>query len=445
MTLAGAGYLYGFASHRYEIFPHDQLMTAWRMAKSTMRGEEVRQEPLRGRWRAAPDGAAHDAARQDAERLGAIPYLSGYRPAGDTSGVTVWAREEAQDGLNLVVSGHGTEALLLAMDGEPVHRWRLPPVGEWSDDGPPADFDQPHTNYDFWRRALPLPGGDLLAIYEGAGVVRMDVRSRLRWSAWNGAHHDLALDPTRDGELAVLVRAPRVVERFGSRPILDDAVAWLDLETGDELRRVWISDALRDSDYAALAESVDLSDAAFAHHRGDLFHTNTLSVLDGRFAEIHPAFAAGHILVSLRELDTIAVIDPASGRVVWALTGLWHRQHEPTLVAPGRLLIFDNLAGGSAAEASRVVEVDPTTHAIVWSLDQGLFSRQLGAAHRLANGNTLVVESEAGRAVEVTPAREIVWEWRSPYRAGDNDELVATLCDLVRLEPSYLDGLRPSR
>jgi hypothetical protein len=51
----------------------------------------------------------------------------------------------------------------------------------------------------------------------------------------------------------------------------------------------------------------------------------------------------------------------------------------------------------------------------------------------LKNGNTLIVESDNGRAFEVTPEKEIVWEYNSIYRAGEKGKYVATLLDLVRI------------
>jgi hypothetical protein len=58
-------------------------------------------------------------------------------------------------------------------------------------------------------------------------------------------------------------------------------------------------------------------------------------------------------------------------------------------------------------------------------------------ARRLPNGNTLIVESQAGRAIEVTPDQEIVWEFVHPHRAGPQDELIAQLFDVVRLPPDF--------
>ena len=69
-----------------------------------------------------------------------------------------------------------------------------------------------------------------------------------------------------------------------------------------------------------------------------------------------------------------------------------------------------------------------------------LQSEECGAAHRLDNGNTLIVESLAGRALEVTPAGEIVWEYYNPHRAGARRELIATLFDVVRVDPGLVQG-----
>jgi hypothetical protein len=55
----------------------------------------------------------------------------------------------------------------------------------------------------------------------------------------------------------------------------------------------------------------------------------------------------------------------------------------------------------------------------------------------LANGNTLITESDNGRAFEVTDDGQVVWEFHNQHRAGDADEYVATLFELVRLDPQF--------
>jgi len=76
---------------------------------------------------------------------------------------------------------------------------------------------------------------------------------------------------------------------------------------------------------------------------------------------------------------------------------------------------------------SRVLEIDPTTLAIVWQytpkeagfvvpLDANRFySPFISSAQRLPNGNTLITEGSDGRVFEVTVDHHIVWEFISPY------------------------------
>jgi hypothetical protein len=55
----------------------------------------------------------------------------------------------------------------------------------------------------------------------------------------------------------------------------------------------------------------------------------------------------------------------------------------------------------------------------------------------LPNGNTLITEPDPSRAFEVTPEKDIVWEYVNPHRAGENNELIATLFDVVRFERDF--------
>ncbi|MBT3217704.1 MAG: hypothetical protein HN348_01325, partial [Proteobacteria bacterium] len=166
----------------------------------------------------------------------------------------------------------------------------------------------------------------------------------------------------------------------------------------------------------------------------DIFHTNSLQILDGRLAEKVSAFRKGNILTSMRALNAIAVVDLEEERVVWAYKGDFKLQHDPKILENGNLLLFDNVAEPGA---SKVIEFDPATMEQVWvykgTAENPFHSETLGAAQRLPNGNTLISESDEGRALEVTSEKEIVWEFYNPHRAGSNGEYIAALFEVVRL------------
>jgi outer membrane protein assembly factor BamB len=176
--------------------------------------------------------------------------------------------------------------------------------------------------------------------------------------------------------------------------------------------------------------------------RGDPLHTNSLVVLDGRFAALVPAFERGNLLLSSRPSSFVCVLDPRRAEIVWLLQGSFREQHDPKLLDDGHLLLFDN---GGERRASAVLELDPATGATIWeyrgSPDAPFHSATCGTAERLPNGDTLITESDQGRAFEVTPAGEIVWEFRNPARAGPANEYVATLFELIRLAPIRFDWL----
>jgi hypothetical protein len=373
------------------------------------------------------DPSLSDEQRELVAQLEAIGYAEGSAPAPAVRGVSRRGQGRAFEGYNLYTSGHAPEALLADMDGRVLHRWRREFLEIWPDF--PRKWLQPGAGY--WRRAHLFENGDLLAIFEGMGLVKLDRDSNVLWASPLQAHHDLAV--TASGDVYVLTRKARVVpEVHPEKPVLEDFVTVFDAQ-GNEKRSVSLLAAFLRSEYRErFAPDPD-------QFMGDVFHTNTLEVLDGRLAERLPAFRAGNVLISILKLDLLAVVDLEAERFVWAGTGSFRRQHDPKVLPNGRLLVFDNRG---AAPHSRVLELDPEAlEAPLWefrgSPEQPFFSFSCGAAERLPNGNTLVTESDAGRAFEVTPEGEIVWEFYNPHRAGEDEELIATLFELLRLPPDF--------
>jgi hypothetical protein len=105
-------------------------------------------------------------------------------------------------------------------------------------------------------------------------------------------------------------------------------------------------------------------------------------------------------------------------------------------------LIFNNI---STFDSSQVLEFHPCTQEIHWEYRgtdaQPFFSRTCGSNQRLPNGNTLISETDHGRAFEVFRDGTIVWEFINPHRAGENNELIATIPEMIRIGRDYLTFL----
>ena len=116
-------------------------------------------------------------------------------------------------------------------------------------------------------------------------------------------------------------------------------------------------------------------------------------------------------------------------------------QHQPTALDNGHILLLDNKGGRPQSGRSRVIEFNPVTGERIWAYTgtptNRFFTNTCGSCQRLPNGNTLITESDNGRALEVTRQKEVAWEFLNPFRAGKEGRLVATLFEVIRLPPDF--------
>ncbi|MEC8423071.1 MAG: arylsulfotransferase family protein, partial [Myxococcota bacterium] len=251
-----------------------------------------------------------------------------------TTGTGTHDAERTASGWNFYSLGGQPEARLIDMDGVEVHRWRFAIADAW----PGLDHPDIREEKTPWRRAQLLENGDVIGIWSGFGIVRIDADSRLQWAHWLPVHHDLHVYP--DGRILTLTAHTAARPTLSDEPIVEDRLTWLSADGYPE-------------------RSVSVLDGLMAHpawnrlwrkrtdrETNDVLHTNTVFVLERDHTDIHPAFVAGRVLVSMRALSALALLDPDSGEVVWVHRGRYRRQHDPQLTPDGRLWVFDNQGAG---------------------------------------------------------------------------------------------------
>lgn len=434
--LLTVGFVYGYLARWKETFP-DAYIRRLLVAGS---GAANASPPSP----AAPAGASKaDEDRARREALMSLGYAAGYVPAREAKGVVEHDRSLASSGYNLLLSGHAPAAFLLDMDGAGVHSWAATFAEVWPDwQLKPGQV----RRSSYWKRAHLFPNGDLIGMFERYGLVKLDRRSKILWRFAGAVHHDLDVD--EDGRIITLLRRARRIPRIDEeKPTLEDFLVILDAE-GRKLEEISILEALERSNYGNLLK-VRSAAGGILHNEGDILHTNTVTVLDGRNESRLRWFKKGNLLLALRSLDLVAVLDPKKREFVWGLTGMWIRPHEPVLLENGRLLIFDNegwARGG--AKLSRALELDPLTQEVKWSYTgpPNFHSAICGLVQRLANGNTLITVSTEGRVIEVTPAGRVAWEFLNPHSTVvDGQERVATIFEMVRLPRARVAALVSER
>jgi len=207
-----------------------------------------------------------------------------------------------------------------------------------------------------------------------------------------------------------------------------------------EERRSW-DKRLQD---ASTDEIEAVSQRMRAHFGFDWAHNNTCQIIpENTAAAVDDRFHPGNIIFSYRSLDIIGVIERPSGDIVWAWgPGVIDGQHKPHMLPNGHILIFDN---GTRRGWSRIIELDPLTGEIVWEYvgmpKESFFSAYISGAKRLPNGNTLICEGGRGRLFEVTPDKETVWEFKSPYRGFVIGKESHSIYRTTRYSPEYVAPL----
>lgn len=161
-------------------------------------------------------------------------------------------------------------------------------------------------------------------------------------------------------------------------------------------------------------------------------------------------FRPGNILLSARTLDAILVVDRQSGEIVWIFDRSLDRQHEAVMVPEGRpgegqILVFNNgLRNRFGYRRSSVMAIDPVQASVQWAYRGRFFYSSLaGSQTSLPNGNVLVTSSHGGRVFEITPAKEMVWQFIPPWDPMRVERYPSNHCRRLRALDTPLERAVP--
>lgn len=385
--------------------------------------------------------APTDAEADQALQLAALGYIdSGDAVDADRPvGALTLDNSRSAGGINVYTIGGRSGAVAVDMAGVEVHHWDFSIPDAW------PGFSHPEVQPEKvpWRRAHVLPGGDLIGVWSGYGIVRITAKSELVWGHWLTVHHDLHVYP--DESILTITTDFRLRPDLYLGAIADDHLTWMSAD-GYPIRSFSLLEA-----FEKYPQWDEIWENRPVRGNEDIFHTNTVFVLEQDYTRVHPAFKAGRVLTSMRHLNTIALVDPDEEAVVWAWQGTFKRQHDPQMAPDGMLWVFDNQ--GDGPKRSRMLKMDPASGDIldVWrgSERHPFYTKTCGHAQQLSNDNLLVVSSEQGIVFELAPDKSIVWKYAVPETIqGERGQLhVARFFEFQRLEPQqdlgWLRGVTP--
>jgi len=317
--------------------------------------------------------------------------------------------------------GDDQKAELIQRDGKIIHAWRLRPLELL----PSAKQcrNPPLTN---WKTAahntIIQPDGSIVVSFESCGMVKLDRCGRKLWATRQITHHS----PNFLANGGIAIGGGELVKRkmpwpFVS-PFWEDTVDKYDANGKLVMRKPATALFLANG----WAPQLTASTAFDAKIDGE-FHLNEVEELSPALAPKFPMFRAGDLLASFRNLNLLVVTDANFEKIKWSRTGPWIRQHDPDWNANGWITVFDNHPDGTdrgrVNGGSRIVAVNPATNetkTLYGGIKGQNFSSSERGLHQMQpDGSILITEAYYGRAFQVNPSGQVVWEYINRYDANN--------------------------
>ncbi len=335
---------------------------------------------------------------------------------------------------------------LINHEGEVIYKWDIPYDQLWTEQSHILHPKKLTNDYFYIRDFHIFANGDVVIMFNvagvtpwGAGIAKINKDGQTIWTYTKPAYNDFEVGENeniyalyhniRYNQLSL---APEI-----QTPLLEDTIVTLSKE-GEFIDKFSIFNAFKNSNFA------NFFDNLYDDQSGDLTHTNSIEYIAKDSATV-PWLKKGHLIVSIRNADMLAVINPKTKSVTWAEWLPFRKQHDIDYLDNGNFLIFDNRAQLGKGGYSRVVEFNPQTFEKTWTYTGTpalpFKTEEWGSQQRLKNGNTVIIEAEAGRIFEVTQDNEVVWNYYTPLRHKKNSELIPVISSLQRFEKNYLTFL----
>lgn len=369
------------------------------------------------------------------------PTLTGSRPdwflqypyyPGD--GVTVGL---AHDNGKIMLAGFfegGNQIRLIERDGTVIARW---PV-VFSDLFPDSSYmhEPPATDWNIdMHGTLMHPDGSVVFTFEHGGLVKLDRCGKVEWKIARETHHSVEVAESGGywvpGSHFITDESAREYPPF-QKPYYEDTILRVSAD-GEILGEKSVVEIFYENGLVPLLTATGQDSFGGTGFDQEILHLNKVGELGRELAADFPDFAAGDLILSVRELNLVMVVDPVEYRVKWWKVGPWVRQHDPEFEAGGKISVFNNnvyrTAFGSnnpfrrapltAPRVSNIIVIDPATneYEIAYGGKEGqeMLSVVRGKQQSTEQGGWLITEHTSGRVFEVDANGDLVWEFVNRY------------------------------
>lgn len=359
-----------------------------------------------------------------------------------TQTVATFKPEKMQPGLTKVVDVEGDFSLAVKVidgQGKEFQHWNVewqniwPEAPDYLHNAPDLPKARPGTHI---HGAQILDNGDVVFNFEHLSLVRLDPCGQVVWKLPFRTHHSVFVDEDKNIWVSAQINHTEPMPEYPfMKPNFIEPVILKVSPDGKILEHKSVFDLMKQNNLPGMLYTTTVVNFQ-PIQSDDILHMNDVEVFPSSMQA--GFFKPGDIMISLRNVNGVFVFDSA-----WHLKYKWIgefvRQHDPDFIDGNTISVLDNnnVARREENAKSRVliknVLTDATKVAFEGTKERPFFTYVMGKHQWLNNGNLLISESTYGRALEISPQGETVWEFNNLVDTG----WVAVLEEVERLPQSY--------
>lgn len=373
-------------------------------------------------------------------RPGGAPWY--YVPTNKTKKVDGELATSETRGLNLVTAiGPGAETVIQVIDmaGNTVHKWSVDWFEIWPDPQHVRMDDRPKSKPGGHIHGIAmLDDGSIVFNFENLSMIRMSLCGDVMWKLPYRTHHSIFIDD--DGNIwspAQRFYEGKLTDYPNHATPVSESMILKVSPDGEILREISMFEWFDQRDMRGWLHmgAGKMSNVV----TGDALHMNDVEIFPDDLESDY--FRPGDIMISLRDINSVMVLDAETlDAKYWKTDGII-RQHDPDFIAGDRISIFDNNHRGpnDGPQQSRIIIDDPGPEPseiyFQGSAEEAFYSRIMGKHQWLPNGDLLITDSMNGRAFQLNPEGDKVWEYVNFAADGQ----VGIVEEVQRLPDNYAD------
>ncbi|GAB5469766.1 MAG: hypothetical protein Kilf2KO_27960 [Rhodospirillales bacterium] len=290
---------------------------------------------------------------------------------------------------------------VFSLDGKPTNAAllfspNLDLTGLWILDEVASEETEPTSGYRRFVHGIELlsDGSLIFGFDHGSSLQRFDPCGSRLWATDGEFNHAVTLDDEETHVWSILK---------------SHILAQVSVTDGRIVKQVNIDEVIeanRDKDPLEIRRAHDNDTNGNSRNTkgewlADRYHLNDVNPLPSAWADRFEGFEAGDLLVSLRSLNMLMIVDPATLEIKWWRAGATRRQHDPDWLPDGTIAVLNNRM---SEDFSQIVTIDPATYARSTLFDgrrNDFYTRIRGKQQVTPDSRLLVSSPQQGRAFEL--------------------------------------------